>query len=45
MNTRGDIGECLHNKASEACISLLTCRMTQAFCLMIRNIAIIHCKE
>ena len=36
---------CLHNKAFELGISLLTCHMTWVFCLMIRNTPIMHFKE
>jgi hypothetical protein len=35
----------LHNKEFELCISLLTGHATWAFCLMIRNKLIVHCKE
>jgi hypothetical protein len=36
---------CLHNKAFEFCVSLLTGHVTWAFCLMIRNTLIMHCEE
>jgi hypothetical protein len=36
---------CLHDKEFELCISLSTGRTMWAFCLMIRNTLIMHCKE